>query len=92
MRKDVECTFGVLKGRWRILKTSIRAHSISSVGFIWLTCCALHNMLLEVDGFYDAWVGTKGLSSSWEREIGQLEEENVPLALRRLITPGAICS
>ena len=25
--KDVECTFGILKGRWRILKTGIRLHS-----------------------------------------------------------------
>ena len=22
MRKDVECTFGIMKGRWRMLKTS----------------------------------------------------------------------
>ncbi|KAI2488756.1 Plant transposon protein [Fragilaria crotonensis] len=27
MRKDVECTFGILKGRWRILKTGIRLHN-----------------------------------------------------------------
>ena len=26
LRKDVECTFGILKGRWRILKTGIRIH------------------------------------------------------------------
>ncbi|KAL3777685.1 hypothetical protein ACHAWO_007849 [Cyclotella atomus] len=25
MRKDVECTFGIMKGRWRILKTGVRA-------------------------------------------------------------------
>ena len=27
MRKDVECTFGILKGRWRILKTGVRLRS-----------------------------------------------------------------
>jgi len=26
MRKDVECTFGILKGRWRILKAVVRIH------------------------------------------------------------------
>ena len=25
-RKDVECAFGILKGRWRILKTDVRLH------------------------------------------------------------------
>ncbi len=29
MRKDVECTFGILKGRWRILKTGIRLMELS---------------------------------------------------------------
>ena len=50
MRKDVECTFGILKGRWRILKAGIRVHGIDTADSIWMTCCALHNMLLEVDG------------------------------------------
>lgn len=50
MRKDVECTFGILKGRWRILKTGIRLHNTEVSDNIWLTCCALHNMLLDVDG------------------------------------------
>jgi hypothetical protein len=27
MRKDVDCTFGILKGRWRIRKTGIRLHN-----------------------------------------------------------------
>lgn len=31
MRKDVECTFGILKGRFRILKAGIRLHSIEKV-------------------------------------------------------------
>ncbi len=47
-RKDVECTFGILKGRFRVLKTGIRLQSMASVVRVWKTCCALHNMLLEV--------------------------------------------
>jgi len=52
MRKDVECTFGILKGRyvharcvWRILKTGIQSHGVPVVTDIWCwkTCCALQN-------------------------------------------------
>ena len=55
MRKDVECTFGILKGRFRILKVGIRLHGVQVVDDIWFTCCALHNMLLEVDGRSAEW-------------------------------------
>jgi hypothetical protein len=51
LRKDVECTFGIQKSCWRILITGIRQHSTKAAENVWLTCCALHNMLLlEVDG------------------------------------------
>lgn len=50
LRKDVECIFGILKCRWRILKTGIRLHNTEVADNVWLTCCALHNMLLDVDG------------------------------------------
>ena len=50
MRKDVECVFGILKGRFRVLKTGIRLHGAEAADNIWCTCCALHNMLLEIDG------------------------------------------
>jgi Plant transposon protein len=55
MRKDVECTFGILKGRFRVLKTGIRLHGIEATDNIWLTCCALHNFLLEEDGLNANW-------------------------------------
>jgi hypothetical protein len=50
MRKDVECTFSILKGRWRILKAGVRIHVVDGVDDVWLTCCALHNWLLDIDG------------------------------------------
>ena len=31
MRKDVECTFGILKGRWRTLKTVLITHLSSRI-------------------------------------------------------------
>ena len=50
VRKDVECTFGIMKGRFRQLKTGTRVHGHVATDRIWLTCCALHNMLIDVDG------------------------------------------
>jgi hypothetical protein len=55
MRKDVECTFGILKGRWCILKSGICLQGVDAVDKIWLTCCALHNWLLEIDGLNAKW-------------------------------------
>jgi DDE superfamily endonuclease len=43
MRKDVGCTFGILKGRWRILKTGIRLFGVKAADKVFLTCCAMHN-------------------------------------------------
>lgn len=62
MRKDVECTFGIMKGRFRILKIGIRLQSIDAVDKLWCTCCALHNMFLEDDGLSVPWeTGAIGL-------------------------------
>ena len=55
MRKNAECTFGILKQRWRILKSGIRIHSIESADKIFKTCCALHNYLLDADGLDLPW-------------------------------------
>ncbi|KAI2494724.1 Plant transposon protein [Fragilaria crotonensis] len=70
MRKDVECTFGILKGRWRILKSGIRVSGTECPDNIFLTCCALHNKLLEVDGLDKEW--RNGVSSDWEGIIGEM--------------------
>ncbi len=78
LQKDVECTFGILNGRWRILKMGIRLQGIETCNNIWLTCCALHNWLLEVNG----------LDGEWEGAIGQLEArdviQHVPFAMQHL--------
>ena len=55
MRKDVECTFGILKGRFRVLKTGIPLHGIEVCDKVWYTCCALHNFLLEEDNLSERW-------------------------------------
>jgi hypothetical protein len=48
-RKDVECTFGVMKARFRILKHPILCQELSDVNNIFTTCCIFHNMLLAYD-------------------------------------------
>ena len=55
MRKDVECTFGILKQRFSVLRNGIRLSSIKHVDQVWLTCCALHNKLLIIDGLHENW-------------------------------------
>jgi hypothetical protein len=84
LRKDVECTFGILKCRWRILKTGIRVHNFEARDNIWMTCCALHNLLLDVDGLSHKW---EGIPSSYESDAGQFLDEDIPVAIRRLIDP-----
>ncbi|XP_071714395.1 uncharacterized protein [Rutidosis leptorrhynchoides] len=46
-RKDVERAFGVLQGRWAILKHPARLFSINKIRRIIYTCVILHNMITE---------------------------------------------
>ena len=66
MRKDVECTFGILKQRFSILRYGIQLGSIKHVDQIWLTCCSLHNKLLMLDG----------LDKNWNNNIPQHSNES----------------
>ena len=50
MRKDVECTFGVMKKRFRILKVPSTFKTAAVISNVCRTCCVLHNMLLDHDG------------------------------------------
>ena len=57
LRKDVECVFGILKARFRILKNAINYHYHEDVENIMFLCCILHNMLLTCDGLdtFSSW-------------------------------------
>ena len=48
-----------------------------------MTCCALHNWLLEVDGLADGW--ENGVKSYWESEPDH--PCDVPFAIKRLRQP-----
>jgi hypothetical protein len=89
MRKDVECTFGILKGRWRILKSGVRISGVDAVDYVWFTCCTLHKWLLDIDGLSEKWVGGVGQCvSDWEGELGGIKfdgiHKDIPNALARL--------
>ena len=88
IRKDVECCFGIMKGRWRVLKSGIRLHGVDAADRVWMTCCALHNWLLEIDGLDEHW--ENGVPSSWEGESGQFRAGDTPFAINRLYDTSAM--
>jgi len=77
MRKDVECAFAILKGRWLILKGAVRSHNVTNVDKIFKTCVALHNWLLTYDGLDKEW--KSGIKSDWE-ELGEYKPPNTSAA------------
>ena len=63
-----------MKGRFCSLRHGVRTHSIEMCDKLWLTCYALHNRLLFVDGLHQNWnVGTK---SHWEKEFSSYAKRN----------------
>ena len=68
IRKDVECTFGIIKKRFQCLQHGVRLHGMDNVDKFWLTCCAIHNMLLDADGQNDNWNGS--VDSEYVRNLG----------------------
>ena len=81
LRKDVECTFGIIKCRWRVLKTEIRLHGLLNIDRIWLTCLALHNALLDVDGLNEKW--RDGVRLDYQTDNN---DNHLPFAIRRLVS------
>ena len=66
-RKHVECAFGILKSRFRILKLPITMHKFEEVDDMFVTCCILHNMCLDVDGGDDGWhLGYNGADDKYD--------------------------
>jgi hypothetical protein len=79
LRKDIEQTFGILKGRFRILRTGILIEDETKIDDIFMTCCCLHNMLLDVDGLDPDW--NAGVESDWAGPMGEFtvqELEHIP--------------
>lgn len=47
LRKVMECAFGILKARRRILATRIEWRDENAVGEMFKVCCCLHNMIID---------------------------------------------
>jgi hypothetical protein len=50
IRKDVECTFGMLKQRFRFFLNSIQYHSFFLIENAFKCACMLHNMMITYNG------------------------------------------
>ncbi|GJU65941.1 ALP1-like protein isoform X1 [Tanacetum coccineum] len=46
-RKDVECAFSVLQGRWGIIQQPARQYHVNMIHRIMYSCILMHNMILE---------------------------------------------
>ena len=68
VRKDVECTFGVLKKRFKILRLPIQINTAATIADIFKGCCALHNFLLHKDGLNS--IGAKGGDWTQDKVVG----------------------
>lgn len=74
VRKDVECFFGILKIRFRILKLAMHYQTQERLDYVFFTCCILHNMLHTYDGMDNLeedvnWVGSAELRNTWEHHV-----------------------
>jgi hypothetical protein len=69
VRKDVECLYGILKMRFKILKNPLEYHSkyvydyLRKMNNIVWSCCILHNLLLAYDRLDTLWTEADVLST-----------------------------
>jgi hypothetical protein len=74
-RKDVECVFGILKARFRMLSKALEFNSAKTIENIMKCCCMLHNILLIHDGL-DSRYNDKNF---WEQVNPDDDSEEVDL-------------
>jgi hypothetical protein len=58
--KDVECTFGILKKRWRILNHGFFYWNVATCEKIFVTCCWLNNFLFDLMEWPNVHIGRGG--------------------------------
>jgi hypothetical protein len=55
VRKDIECLFGILKGRFRILRSKVMFQRQEYIDNCFVACAIPHNMNLHDDGLDIRW-------------------------------------
>ena len=87
MRKDMEY-FGKLKGHWHTLKTEISLDGVRIIDNVWITCCALHNWLLDIDGMLGKWISgvpQRTGEMSLHKDDFSLDDSTVPQVIKSLL-------
>jgi Plant transposon protein len=82
VRKDVECFFGRLKGRFRILQSNILFHHQSKVDSVFIASSILHNMNLEHDGLDVAWKDPANWETPEDEDDVDIRESRERLRMR----------
>ena len=82
MRKDVECVFGILKKRFLLLKHPVRLHDPQQIQNAFVTCCVVHNLLLDYDGYDDWELRDRNWENDQDVEHTKLEKRSKELAAR----------
>lgn len=88
VRKDIECLFGRLKGRFRLFKTGILFSTSEKIDNAWFSACIIHNMLHQFDGLANLekdmeWLGQHGQADEItgafpaEADVGSMEDDGV---------------
>lgn len=57
-RRLVECAFGIITSKWRILKTEIEIHP-DKIDLVVKCICLLHNIIINLEGIPDAFQATQ---------------------------------
>ena len=69
IRKDVECTFGILKARWRWLRSDILNQDKSLIGAAMRTAAILHNVVLHRDHLETDYTKTKAYWNALDPDL-----------------------
>jgi hypothetical protein len=86
VRKDVECTFGVMKGRFRILKLPFEFQSAQHIDYVFYTCAYLHNRILRYQSFGEVWQD----DVDWVGQAGRFHP--ALCGLRQVVVRGRVIS
>jgi hypothetical protein len=92
--KDMECTFGIIKKRWRILNNGFYQRNIVKCDKIFVTCCSLNNFMLNLMERTNVRVGRgapMGDDGIWLSGPRDVEPEEMDHLCQCSLISGEIC-